>query len=222
MSASEVSVQLVPALVHGRMLVRGARAAASRGVLVGFHGYMETAAVQMDRLTAIPGSRGWTLVAIQALNRFYRGRTNEVVAGWMTREDREAAIADNIHYVDAALDGVPHDERTPFVYAGFSQGVAMAFRAAVRGRRRGLGVIAVGGDVPPELLADATASIPATLIVRGRTDDWFTQARLDADVAALAARGVAVRPLVHEGGHEWTDPVSAAAGAFLATLGLGP
>ncbi len=222
MSAREVSVQLVPAVVHGRMLVREAGAAASRGVLVGFHGYMETAAIQMDRLIAIPGSRAWTLIAIQALNRFYVGRGREVVAGWMTREDREAAIADNINYVDAALDGVPHDERTPFVYTGFSQGVAMAFRAAVRGRRRGRGVIAIGGDVPPELLADATASIPATLVARGRTDEWFTRARLDADVAALAARGVAVRPLVYEGAHEWTDAVTAAAGAFLDALSLGP
>ena len=218
MSGTGVSVHLVPALVHGRMLVREAGAAASCGVLVGFHGYMETAAMQMDRLMAIPGSRAWTLVAIQALNRFYLGRTREVVAGWMTREDREAAIADNINYVDAALDGVPHDERTPFVYAGFSQGVAMAFRAAVRGRRPGRGVIAIGGDVPPELLADVTASIPATLLTRGRNDDWFTQPRLDADVSALAARGVAVRALVHEGAHEWTDAVSAAAGAWLDAL----
>jgi predicted esterase len=214
----EIDVRLIPTMVHGRVLVRDAQAGRSRGILVGFHGYMESAAIQMERLVAIPGARAWTLVAVQALNRFYQGRGEQVVAGWMTREDREAAIADNIDYVDAALDSVPHDDLTHVVYAGFSQGVAMALRAAVRGRRPGLGVIAVGGDVPPELLADSSSVFPVVLLARGERDDWFTQPKLDADIAALTARGVAVRPLVYEGTHEWNDAVSAAAGEFLQAL----
>lgn len=214
----DVDVRLIPTLVHGRVLVRGAHAAAAKGLIVGFHGYMESAALQMERLAAIPGARGWTLVAVQALNRFYQGRTERVVAGWMTRQDREAAIADNINYVDAALDSVPHDEATRVVYAGFSQGVAMAFRAAVRGRAPGAGVIAIGGDVPPELLADPSSAFPPVLLVRGERDEWFTQAKMDADVRALHQRGVAVTRVEHQGAHEWTDAVSDAAAAFLSSL----
>ena len=93
------------------MLVREARAVAQEGILVGFHGYMENASIQMERLEAIPGSSAWTLVSIQGLHRFYRGRTEDIVASWMTREDREEAIADNVGYVSAALDHVPRDER---------------------------------------------------------------------------------------------------------------
>lgn len=216
--SAEVDVRLIPTTMHGRILVREAQAGASKGILAGFHGYMESAAIQMERLLAIPGSRAWTLVAVQALNRFYAGRAQQVVAGWMTREDREAAITDNINYVDTALDSVPHDERTRIVYAGFSQGVAMAFRAAVRGRRPGAGVIAVGGDVPPELLADRSTAFPAMLLARGQRDGWYTQPKLDADVAALGDRGVSVRSLVYDGAHEWNDAVTAAAGEFLASL----
>ena len=117
--------------------------------------------MQMERLRAIPGAAAWTLVSVQGLHRFYRGRTEEVVASWMTREDREVAIADNIAYVDAALDAVPHDGSTRIVFAGFSQGVAMAFRAALRGRRRAAGVIAIGGDVPPELLVRSGTAVSA-------------------------------------------------------------
>lgn len=211
-------VRLIPTTVHGRILVREAGAAKSQGVLVGFHGYMESAATGMDRLEAIPGSRAWTLVSIQALNRFYAGRSREVVAGWMTREDREYAIADNLNYVDAALDSVPHDERTRFVYAGFSQGVAMAFRAGVLGRRPGAGIIAVGGDVPPELLGDTSTVFPPVFLAGASRDEWFTSAKMQADVAALAARGVAHTPFVYDGAHEWNAAVSEAAGAFLATL----
>ena len=121
---------------------------------------MENARTQMERLQAIPGAALWTLVSVQALHRFYRGRSEEVVASWMTSEDRDAAIADNIEYVDAALDAVPHGPATRIVYAGFSQGVAMAFRSAVRGRHGAAGVIGIGGDVPPELLADAERDVP--------------------------------------------------------------
>jgi predicted esterase len=215
---SESEVHLIPAATHGRILVREARAAAARGLLVGCHGYMENARVQMERLVAIPGAEAWTLVSVQALHRFYRGRTEEVVASWMTHEDREAAMADNVAYLDAALDGVPHDGSTRIVFAGFSQGVAMAFRAAVRGLRRPAGVIAIGGDVPPELLADRAAAFPRILLARATRDEWLTEAKFTADVAALTARGVELRPLVYEGTHEWNEAVSAAAGEFLAAL----
>src|SRR3982751_1491847 len=85
-SVNEIHVHVVPTLTHGRVLARAPRAAAQKGLLVGFHGYMENARIQMDRLEAVPGSAAWTLVSIQALHRFYRGRTEEVVASWMTRE----------------------------------------------------------------------------------------------------------------------------------------
>ena len=116
---AEMDIHLVPTMTHGRVLVREARAAARTGVLVGFHGYMENAQIQMERLEAIPGASGWTLVSIQGLHRFYRGRTDEVVASWMTSEDRETAIADNIAYIRAALDEVPHDRSTRIIFTGF-------------------------------------------------------------------------------------------------------
>jgi predicted esterase len=209
-------VRLVAATIRGRVLVR--EAAASRGIFVGFHGYMENASIQMERLAAVPGAEAWTLVSIQGLSRFYKGRSEEVVASWMTRQDREAMIEDNISYVDAALDTLATSSAVPVVMAGFSQGVAMAFRAAVRGRFGAAGVVAVGGDVPPELTADPGARFPAVVMVRGERDEWFTQSKLDADVAALTARGVQVRPVVVEGGHEWTPAVTAAAGSFLRSI----
>jgi len=215
---SETKVHIVPTLTHGRVLVREARAAAQKGLLVGFHGYMETAQIQMERLEAIPGSPAWTLVSIQGLHRFYRGRSEQVVASWMTREDREEAIADNLAYVSAALEEVPHDNSTRVVYTGFSQGVAMAFRAGLLGVVRTLAIAAVGGDVPPELLTNGTVQFPPVLLMRGERDEWLTQARFDRDVAAMAARGVALTTKVYDGGHEWNAEVSQAIGDFLTTL----
>jgi dienelactone hydrolase len=175
---------------------------------------MENAAIQMQRLQEIPGTRVWTLVAIQALHRFYRGRTEEVVASWMTREDREDAIADNIAYVGTALDLVPHDNTTRIVYAGFSQGVPMAFRAAMRRRDAASAIVAVGGDVPPELVADP-AGFPPVLLLRGARDEWYTQAKYEADVRALTARGVKLQTVLYDGAHEWNADVGTAIAAFI-------
>ncbi|MDQ3211946.1 MAG: phospholipase [Acidobacteriota bacterium] len=217
---NEVDVHLIATTTHGRVLVREAHAAAARGVLVGFHGYMEQAAIQMERLQSIPGAARWRLVSIQALHRFYRGRSEDVVASWMTREDRERAIADNIEYVDAALDAVPHDPAGKIVFAGFSQGVAMAFRAALLGRRGAAGVIAVGGDVPPELLAAPQALFPPVLLARGVRDAWLTAEAFRRDLNALTGRvpGSRVRGLEFEGAHEWSDAVAEPAADFLASL----
>jgi hypothetical protein len=47
--------------VHGRFLVRPQQ---SSSVLIGFHGYGESAEDQLPRLAAIPGSDDWILVSI--------------------------------------------------------------------------------------------------------------------------------------------------------------
>ena len=202
--------------VHGRVLVRPG---ASGHLVVGFHGYAESAAEQLKRLEALTAINDWTLVSIQGLNRFYRGRTQDVIAGWMTREDRDLAIADNIAYVNRTIERIQetfHSNGT-LVFAGFSQGVAMAYRAAVRGRFRAAAVIAVGGDVPPELLGPGNV-FPPVLIIRGIRDDWYTQAKLDADVAALRSCGARVMPHVCDAGHEWSSPVVTLTDEFLRSL----
>jgi predicted esterase len=212
----------VPTMTHGRVLVRAASEVPGAGLLVGFHGYAETAGIQLERLAAIPGADAWTVVAVQGLNRFYRGRSRDTIAGWMTREDRDTAIADNVAYVDAAIEAVRTTSAagtvSALVCAGFSQGVAMACRAALRGRHQCDAIIAAGADVPPELLADPSLQFPPILLARGSRDDYYTQAIMDADVESLTGRGATVRTLVFDGGHEWNASVATAAAELLATI----
>ena len=217
-----VRVHHVETVASGRVLVRAAVGGPPVGVLVGFHGYAENADIHLERLTAVPGTERWILVSVEGLNRFYRSRSDVTVASWMTRQDRDRAIATNIAYVDGAVDHVRREVAlggtpAPLVLAGFSQGGAMAFRAAVRGSHNAAGVIAVGADVPPELLSAPDTRFPPVFLVRGARDDWYTQAKLDADVKALTERGVQVSDLVADAGHEWTPEISAAVARFLST-----
>jgi len=208
---------------HGRYLVAlpgDAAAAAGAPLLVGFHGYAEDADVHLDRLRSIPGASRWLIVSIQGLHSFYRGRSSDVVASWMTRQNRDLMIADNLRYVSAVIDEVRGEWHpgTPTIFAGFSQGVAMAFRAAAAGRHAASGIIALGGDVPPELATDSLACIPEALIGRGEQDDWYTPQKFADDEARLRAAGTNVVVTTFDGGHEWTADFNRVAAAFLDRL----
>jgi predicted esterase len=206
---------------HGRYLVEPPDASHPAPILVGFHGYAEGADAQLDRLRAIPASGRWLRVSVQALHRFYQSRSNEVVASWMTRQDRELSIADNLAYVGAVLDTVAAEYQTlpTVVFAGFSQGVAMALRAAAHTARRPAAVIAVGGDVPPELEPGMLGQISAALVCRGSLDPLYPAVQFSSDIERLQTSGVRVQRLEFDGGHEWSRPVSDAAALFLNDWG---
>ena len=214
------AVHTIAATTHGRYLVARADGPGPAPLLVGFHGYGEHAERHLAELDRIPGSARWTRVAVQALHRHYSEGARHVVGSWMTRQDRELAIADNIAYVRAVIDEVRarYPTNGTLVCCGFSQGVAMAYRAAARCGHPCRGIIALGADSPPELRGDPAVAWPPVLIGRGRTDTWYTPEKLDADVAALRGAGAIVESLVFDGGHEWTDDFRAAAGRFLAAL----
>jgi len=214
-----VTERSIATTIHGRYLVAGPASGgpAPPPLLVGFHGYAESAALQFQRQRAIPGTSEWAHVAIQGLHRFYRGRDEEVVASWMTRQDRDHAIADNLRYVAAVIAEVRAELAIgPLVFAGFSQGVATAFRAAAAGSCQGM--IALGGDVPPELASRETLALPPVLLARGAADDWYNAGKLDHDVMLLRQRNVQVESFTFDGGHEWTDAFADAASRFLARI----
>jgi predicted esterase len=203
--------------IHGRYLTVPPAVPGPAPVLVGFHGYAENAEIQLERLRAIPESDRWRTVSIQALHRFYQRRTNLVVASWMTRQDRETAIADNIAYVNKCIDAVVGEWPTlpTIVFVGFSQGVGMAFRAAVHSTHGTAGVIAAGGDIPPEITPAGLSCVSAALIARGTADGFYTAEQFDKDEQRLRGSSVSVDALRFDGGHEWSGDLIVAAAQFL-------
>ena len=206
-------IHTIEARTHGRYLVE-ARDEPSP-LLVGFHGHAENAEIMLDNLRAISAS-GWSLLSVQALHRFYTKR-GDVVATWMTKQDRELEIANNIAYVWSVVDRVRRDYpvRRPLVFAGFSQGVAMAYRAAAAGECDGLVVLA--GDVPPDVAARAS-SLPPILLGRGKADDWYTKEKSAADLTVLHGAGVDLTEHVFDAGHVWDPSFVTAAQAFLQRI----
>ena len=202
---------------HGRYLVRPPRRAGPWPMLVGFHGYRESAATHLSVLESIPGTDNWLLLAVQGLHRFY-ARGGDVVASWMTKEDRELAIADNIRYVGQVIDAVRREftTRDPLVFFGFSQGVAMAFRAAAHVPAAAL--IVVGADVPPDVASGARVPLPLTLYGRGSHDELYPEEAHTRDVATLRRLGADVTPVSFDGGHELAPGFLGVAAGTLARV----
>jgi len=219
---SEVAVHTIGASTLGRYLVKPPMQGDTAPLLVGFHGYGENAERHLQALLDIPGVTGWRVASVQALHRFYQTRTGTVVGSWMTTLDREQAIRDNVAYVHdvvtALRSGGPG---TPLVYAGFSQGVAMAYRAAFGAGHPCDGLLVLAGDVPPELHAEPADRWPPVLLGCGRGDEWYTPEKLRTDLAVLESRSVALETVVFDGGHEWHADFYRAAGRFLARICTG-
>jgi predicted esterase len=197
---------------HGRVLLREAVASPVRGTLIAFHGYGQAPEAILGDLEGVAGLEAWTVAGVQALHRFYTRGDQAVVASWMTRQDRDEAIADNLTYVDRVVAAVA-DPTRPLVFVGFSQGVAMAYRAAVRGGRPAAGVVALAGDIPPDVELHAA---PPVLLGAGVKDSWYSPDRLRADVARLEAAAVTHEVVSFAGGHEWTNVFSDALARWLA------
>jgi predicted esterase len=210
-----IETHAIFAAVHGRYLT-SMPASPPIGLLVGFHGQGETAATEMAHLQAIAGARPWGLVSVQGLNRYYT-RKGDVVAAWMTREDRELAIHDNIAYVGSVVSEVLARDPIPsprIVYCGFSQGTAMAYRAAAFAGHPCSGLMILAGEIPPDVLPHASR-LPPVLIGRGLRETWYTEEKAEADREALTRAGVAFAEHVFDDGHVRHPSFAERAGLFL-------
>jgi len=188
-------------------------------LLVACHGYAQNAEIMLDDARGIPGVKeGWRVASVQGLHRFYSRGDQAVVASWMTRQDRDLAIADNVAYLDRAVDRAGGGEARLIAFLGFSQGAAMAYRAALRGRYPAAGVIALGGDIPPDLQVTTERAWPPVLLGAGARDVWYTADKASADERFLMSRAVRHEIVRFNGAHEWTDEFREAAGRWLRSL----
>lgn len=197
-----------------RYFVLGERPAGPRRELwFVVHGYGQLASRFLRHF--VPFDDGTRLiVAPEALSRFYLehpGRAgivhNRVGATWMTREDREAEIADHVRYLDALADevlrGIPGDRPTVHLL-GFSQGVATIARWLDRGRVRPDHVVLWAGRVPADIFPlpdDHSLRRAAIDVVSGEEDEFATPEVLAEQRTLFDEAGLHPRRHRYAGGH---------------------
>lgn len=170
------------------------------------------------------GGPGQLVVLPEALSRFYLAEpgtgTRRVGASWMTREAREADIADVTRYLDdvfvAACARADADPQTVALSGfGFSQGTATVVRwldrspVLARRRQRADRLVLWGGGLPHDVdpaAAGWLARAEVTLVA-GDRDGFATPARVREQEARLEAAGVAHATRTFPGEHRLNDRV---------------
>lgn len=95
------------------------------------HGYAQTADVFLEDFKVLESENSF-IVAPEGLSRFYwKDFTNNPVASWMTKTDREVDIVDNIEYLNSLYLKITEGldlKKVKINFLGFSQGVATLSR----------------------------------------------------------------------------------------------
>ena len=192
----------IAATTHGRYLVEppaaGGRGA---GLLVGFHGYAEGAEIAAradarDSRRRIAG--GWS--SIQGLHRFYqrrdeRGRRQlDDASGSRAGDRRQPRLRRRRDRRGRSREwpGAPR-----VVLAGFSQGVAMAFRAAAAAPRRSTASSRSAATCRRSSTPPRSPRVTTALVCRGARDEWYT----DGEVRATTSRRL--REAGADGARRW-------------------
>lgn len=153
-------------------------------------------------------------MAPEALSRFYLQHPTQagaahtrVGATWMTREDREAEIADHVSYLDLLCDSILAQcgaARPRIHVLGFSQGVATATRWLAHGRTRADHLVLWAGRIPADLFpmpADHPIRRLDIDVVTGDDDPFATREVLDEQRDLLEGNALTVRSHRHPDGH---------------------
>ncbi len=174
-------------------------------LLLVLHGFGQVAA-EFIKIFEPLVQRGILIAAPQAPHQFYRSLADRTVGfSWLSRYERDQSIQDFAHYMEnfyALLQSAYRiDTRRVFVL-GFSQGVPMAYRMWAHSNVPLSGLIACGGDLPPDIGEKLRDLSPLpVLLVHGRRDQIVPLHKAHEAQSQLAAAGLPVELLEFEGEH---------------------
>lgn len=185
-----------------------------REIWIVCHGYGQLAGRFIPQFSPLDdGTR--LIVAPEALSRFYLDpiperrdqRDPRVGATWMTREDRDAEIADQITYLDLVAAEVRRhlSGASPrLVVFGFSQGTATVCRWLAASEFRADHLVLWAGGIPPEFdLAAWAAQLRGASItlVAGDADTMVPREAVAREAERLSSAGVAFHAQRFAGEH---------------------
>jgi predicted esterase len=191
------------------------------------HGYAQLARRFIKWFAPLDDGTRW-LVAPEALSRYYLDPVGDrthperrVGATWMTREDREAEIADYVAYLEHLTAEVRRHlsgAGPRIVVLGFSQGTATVCRWLASSELRADQIVLWAGGIPPELEVGSWSARlhgAALTLVAGEEDEMVPESAVVAEGERLSAAGVAFTLLRYPGGHRIdADALTRLAGGF--------
>lgn len=174
----------------------------ARTLLYVLHGYGQLAEYFMKKFEGIP--KDHFIVAPEGMHRFYlNGNSGRVGASWMTKEERETDISDNISWLNALDKEIQKDKRfEKVIVLGFSQGGATAARWFYSNTKFDT-LIMWASVFPPDLnIKDELLKIDtsSSYFVLGEDDEYFQDDLFHEEINKYKDLGFKTK--VFEGKHD--------------------
>jgi predicted esterase len=168
------------------------------------HGFRQSAKSFLAEFEPLANNTTF-FIAPEALNRFYADKQGtEVVATWMTREDRLNEIKDYIHYLDSLYASFELGKfKCNITALGFSQGATTVSRWLDATSNKVDRAIIYAGEVAPEILPlreNSGFKKTQNYFIWGTHDKFITPERLD--LMKTAYQSLNFTQISFEGKHE--------------------
>lgn len=168
-----------------------------------FHGYGQLAAFFIRKFHSL--SEDYFIVAPEGMHRFYtKGTSGRVGASWMTSEDREIDIHDNLNWLDQLDTEITHkysfEEK---ILLGFSQGGSTALRQHFYGSFKAKHLIIWASSFPPEMESFIENDIKKTFsryFVIGEKDEFCSGEEQHKLIQLFTSKGF--KTIRYEGNHD--------------------
>lgn len=190
-----------------------------RSLWIVLHGYGMLASDFIGACKALDNGSS-LIVAPEGLSRFYTdGLSGQVGTSWMTREDREAEIKDQLNYFDALYRIVTHTLplNTMVNVLGFSQGAAAASRWMASTEQRTDNLILWAGDFAHDIKDQSKLAGKNGYMVYGTKDPFLNKAKVEKSKAQLDQINMDFKVLTFEGKHHLNSDILKQLGSMLST-----
>ncbi len=147
------------------------------------------------------------IVAPEGLSRFYwNGFSGNVVASWMTKEERNSDIDDYVHYLDKVANEVQHELMTVNInILGFSQGASTASRWAALGKTIPTNLILWAGSFPIDIdyleNIERFNKFPLHFLI-GNSDELFSEEIIRQYLVEIKQKEIQFNLSRYNGGHK--------------------
>jgi predicted esterase len=188
-------------------------------LLLALHGWGQSCE-RFSRWVAPLAERGFVVAVPQAPHQLYINYEPKTVGfNWLTIHEKERSIAEFVDYMHQLIKTLhaefPFDEDRVCLL-GFSQGVSMSYRFAVRGGLEVGAVVACGSDLPPDVAEELpNRDAFPVLIVHGKEDPMAKIDKAEAALAELRRHGFSPDTNFFDGGHQLPREVVGEIGDWL-------
>ena len=149
---------------------------------------------------------GRLIVAPEGLSRFYKKAfSGDVVASWMTKEDRLSEIEDYITYLDKLFSVFVKDSSVKPTVIGFSQGTATASRWIMNGKSQVENFVIWCGEFARDY-GTIPSKLPKIWHVYALKDEFIALDRFEDQSEFLKSIGFQVVDFSFDGGHTIDEP----------------